>query len=96
VRIWYAFSSGSARLIVEDEGGGFQKIEEWNDFYRHKMFLHSQQDYEHLFDYLSFRTERSDEAGGGNALSAAVEYWNRGVVFNEARNAVAVKRNFYH
>jgi serine/threonine-protein kinase RsbW len=96
VRIWYSFSSGCARLIVEDEGAGFNKVEEWNDFYRHKMILHSQQDYERLFDYLSFRTQESDEADGGNALFAAVEYWNQGVVFNDRRTAVAVKKNFYH
>jgi hypothetical protein len=28
-------------------------------------------------------------------MFAAVEYWNQGVVYNDKRNKVAVKRHFY-
>ena len=31
---------------------------------------------------------------GGNAMFAATEYWNRGLVFNERRNGIAVYRSF--
>jgi serine/threonine-protein kinase RsbW len=96
VRIWYSLTTSHARLIVEDEGTGFQNIDAWNAFYETKTRLHQQQNYDSLLGYLSFRTASSDAADGGNALFAALEYWNEGVVFNEKRNAVAVKRLFYH
>lgn len=44
--------------------------------------------------YVSWRTERSDTYDGGNALFAALEYWNLGVVYSNARNAVAVGKTF--
>lgn len=94
VKIWFHFADDSARLIVEDEGPGFQKLEEWNEFYRQKVEAYQKQDFERLMDYLAFRTEDSTEHDGGNAMMAAVEYWNRGVVFNERRNCVAVMRSF--
>jgi hypothetical protein len=94
VRIWFSFSAAHAHLIVEDEGEGFAEIERWNEFYRNKIECYQNQDYERMMNYLAFRTETSDDTDGGNALFAAVEYWNEGVVFNEARNAVAVCRRF--
>jgi serine/threonine-protein kinase RsbW len=96
VKIWYSLTPSQARLIVEDEGEGFRKIDDWNAFYETKTRLHHRQDYDNLLGYLSFRTETSDAMDGGNALFAAIEYWNQGVVFNTKRNAVAVKRFFYH
>ena len=51
-------------------------------------------DYEKMLGYLAFKTENSDETDGGNALFAAVEYWNVGMVYNKKKNAVAVKRIF--
>lgn len=94
VRIWFSFSVNHAHVIVEDEGSGFADIERWNEFYRNKIECYRNQDYERMMNYLAFRTEESDEYDGGNALFAAVEYWNEGVVFNDARNAVAVRRRF--
>lgn len=94
VKIWFRFTDHEARLIVEDEGPGFQKIEEWNEFYRHKIECYRNNNFEEMMNYLSFRTENSTEHDGGNAMFAAIEYWNGGLVFNEARNAVAVKRSF--
>jgi serine/threonine-protein kinase RsbW len=32
IHVWYSFSQEEARLIVEDEGDGFQNLEMWNDF----------------------------------------------------------------
>jgi anti-anti-sigma factor len=94
VYIWFSFDAWRARLIVEDEGEGFQNIEEWNEFYRKRTECYQRGDYEEMLNYLQFRTAESSEDDGGNALFAAIEYWNDGIVFNDARNAVAVQRSF--
>ncbi len=94
VAVWFRFTDESAHLIVEDEGPGFQLLEEWNDFYRKKIEAYQAKDFEAMMNYLAFRTDKSTEHDGGNAMMAAVEYWNEGVVFNEARNRIAVMRSF--
>lgn len=94
IKLWFGFTEVTARLIVEDEGEGFQKLEAWNEFYRRKIECYQKHDFEGMMNYLTFRTENSSDEDGGNAMMAAVEYWNRGVVYNEQRNAVAVKRDF--
>lgn len=94
LKIWWYFDESSARLIVEDEGEGFQNLEDWLEFYRRRMECFKASDFENMTDYLSYRTENSTEDDGGNALFAAVEYWNRGVVLNRKKNAIAVARHF--
>jgi hypothetical protein len=94
VRIWYSFSSTHAHLIVEDEGSGFKDLEKWNDFNRKRLECLYNQDFEHLGSYVSFRTTRSDEQDGGNALFAALEYWNGGFVYNDKRNGVAMLKKY--
>jgi hypothetical protein len=94
VRVWYAFSEDEARLIVEDEGEGFQEIETWNDFNRKRLEAFEAEDYVKLAEYVSFRTEHSDDIDGGNALFAALEFWNQGIVYNGRRNAVAVAKTY--
>jgi hypothetical protein len=94
LKIWYSFTHESARLIVEDEGAGFNEISEWNEFNRHRLECLQKQDARKLLNYISFRSHDSDEKDGGNALFAALEYWNGGLVFNEKHNAVAAKRVF--
>lgn len=94
VKVWYNFSEEEARLIIEDEGEGFQAIHQWNDFNAKRNECLSQQDYESLAGYVSFRTERSDDNDGGNAMFAALEYWNEGVVFTQKANCVAVGKTF--
>lgn len=94
VHIWFEFTDESARLIVQDEGTGFEELERWNEFYRKKIECYRNQDFEGMTKYLMFRTDKSSEHDGGNAMMAAVEYWDQGVVFNEERNAVAVMRSF--
>jgi len=94
VEVWYSFDQTSARLIVQDEGRGFQRLEAWNDFNRRRTECFLRQDFEAMAEYVSFITPDSDEYDSGNALFAAVEYWNGGVVFNRARNAVAVAKYF--
>lgn len=94
VKIWFLFSDETARIIVEDQGEGFHDLERWNEFYRKKIECYRNQDFEKMMEFLTFRTEESTDDDGGNAMMAAVEYWNAGVVFNEKRNAIAVMRNF--
>lgn len=94
VRIWYNFSREEARFIVEDEGDGFKDLEKWNNFNKKREEAFRKQDFIEMTNYVSWRTERSDEQDGGNALFAALEYWNGGLVFNNKKNCVGVKRIF--
>ena len=94
VHIWYSFSPVHAHLIIQDEGEGFKDLEKWNEFNRQRLQCLYTQDYEKLANYVSFRTQKSDDQDGGNALFAALEYWNGGFVFNGKRNAVAMLKKF--
>ena len=94
VKVWYSFSTDQARLIVEDEGEGFKDLEKWNDFNRKRLQCLHEQNYEELGDFISFKTEKSDEHDGGNALFAALEYWNGGVVYTSKRTCVGVLKIF--
>ncbi|MDR1143938.1 MAG: ATP-binding protein [Spirochaetaceae bacterium] len=94
LKIWYSFTHEAARLIVEDEGEGFNEIPEWNEFNKHRLEYLQERNNDKLMQYISFRSHGSDEKDGGNALFAALEYWNAGLVFNEKHNAVAAERLF--
>ncbi|NLJ47086.1 MAG: sensor histidine kinase [Treponema sp.] len=94
VRVWYEFDPSHAHLIVQDEGEGFKDLEVWNDFNRRRLEKLAAQDFEGLAEYVSFRTEASDDNDGGNALFAALEYWNGGFVYNTRRNAVAMLKTY--
>jgi hypothetical protein len=95
VKVWYKFNTKMAHLIVEDEGSGFKDLEKWNVFNRKRLKCVEDGNFEALGNYLSFRSAESDNLDGGNALFAALEYWNAGIVFNEKRNIIAVKRVFH-
>jgi serine/threonine-protein kinase RsbW len=94
IKVWYYICSTYAHIIVQDEGKGFKKLEEWNDFYRQRMNYFKNRDFTKLKKYLSFKTEKSSSSDKGIALFSAIEYWNGGIVFNNKRNTVAVKRIF--
>jgi len=94
VNVWYRFSEDEAYIIVEDEGEGFQNLEEWNTFNYKRLKCIHEHNFDELDKYVSFRTEKSDSNDGGNALFAAMEYWNIGMVYNNKRNAVAVGKKF--
>ncbi len=94
IKVWYAFSTEEARIIVEDEGKGFQNIDKWNTFNVDRHDCLSKEDYIKLADFVSYRTENSDDNDGGNAMFAAVEYWNEGVVFSSGGNIAAVGKKF--
>ncbi|MDR1373927.1 MAG: ATP-binding protein [Treponema sp.] len=94
VKVWYLFNPHVARVVVEDEGEGFKDLEKWNEFNRKRLEYINNQDLGMLLNYISFHTALSGDVEGGNALFAAVEYWNAGFIFNEKRNAVAMKKIF--
>lgn len=94
VSVWYSFQEREARLIVQDEGRGFQDLEVWNDFNRKRRECLEKGDFEKLMEYASFSMFTGDFENGGNALFAALEYWNRGVAFNDAKNTVGVHKIF--
>lgn len=95
IKIWYRFSATEARLIVEDEGAGFQDIEKWNIFSQKRQDYIDKEDFIGLMSYVAWKTAKSDQFDGGNAMFAAVEYWNAGVVYTEKRNTVAVGKVFF-
>jgi hypothetical protein len=95
LKVWYSFTHENARLIVEDEGEGFKELKAWNDFNRKRIDCLRSGNIDELANYISFRGQDSKEKDGGNALFAALEYWDGGIVFNNACNAVAVKKNFF-
>lgn len=94
IRVWYYFDLNVARVIVEDEGEGFQDLERWNYVHYKRTMCFIEQNYDEMDQYVSYRGEASDDSDGGNALFAAVEYWDGGVVFNEKRNKIALKKTF--
>jgi len=94
VNVWYLFDELKAHLIVEDEGEGFQNVREWNAFNQERCECLRNEDFEKLVQFVSFRSLSSDMQDGGNALFAALEYWNGGVVLNEKKNTIGVLKMF--
>jgi serine/threonine-protein kinase RsbW len=94
IKVWYNFNTEKARLIVQDEGEGFKDLEKWNEFNKKRNECFANQNYEEIEKYISFRTTKSDDYDGGNAMFAAVEFWNGGVVFNNKKNCVAVLKTY--
>ena len=94
IKTWCSFSEKEAHFIIEDEGDGFKEIKTWNEFNKKRLECLEKQDFVQLEQYISFRSKSSSKSDGGNALFAALEYWNAGLVFNSKCNAVAAKRIF--
>ncbi len=91
---WFSFSNTHAHLIIQDKGKGFTRLEEWNEFNKKRTECFLTQNFEEMEKYVSFLTEDSDEMDSGNALFAASEYWDGGIVYNNKKNCVAVLKNF--
>ncbi len=92
VKVWNNFDSDSFRIIVEDEGGGFHNLEEWNDFNQKRNEAIQKGNMEEMMKYIQYKTEDSNQYDGGNSLFAALEYWDSGLIYNQKRNkVVAVK-----
>ncbi|MFP4378502.1 MAG: ATP-binding protein [Spirochaetales bacterium] len=94
VNVWFEFDTDSARLIIQDEGEGFKDLEHWNEFNRKRIECLQNENFEELAEYVSYRTNKSDDEDGGNAMFAALEYWNGGIVYSSQRNTVAVLKRF--
>jgi len=93
VRIWYDLRN-RARFIVEDEGAGFENIEDWNEFFRQRQKALYEQDFDAFLALANYRGPHSDESDGGNSLITALEYWNGGIIYNGKKNKVGVIRWF--
>ena len=91
LRVWYDLRK-RARFIVEDEGEGFIELDQWNEFFQERQKALFDEDFDAFLSLASYRGPKSDETDGGNSLIAALEYWNGGMIFNEARNKVGVVR----
>jgi serine/threonine-protein kinase RsbW len=91
LHVWYDFR-GRSRFIVEDEGPGFQSLDQWNEFYFKRQKALYEQDFPTFLQLAKFSGPTSDKYDGGNSLIAALEYWNGGMSFNGKRNKVGVVR----
>jgi len=94
VKVWFSFSKTRARLIVEDEGEGFKDLEKWNEFNKKRVKCFKEQDFENLANFVAYTTKDSDETDGGNALFAALEYWDGGLFYNDKKNSIAVLKKY--
>ncbi len=95
LRVWYDLRK-RVRFIVQDEGKGFSELDSWNEFFQKRQTALFKQDFDAFLALASYRGPSSDENDGGNSLIAALEYWNGGMIFNNARNKVGVVRWFAH
>ncbi|MDR0709709.1 MAG: ATP-binding protein [Spirochaetaceae bacterium] len=95
LKVWYDLRN-RARFIIEDEGEGFTRLEEWNDFYRKRQEALYAEDFDLFLRLAAYRGPMSDEFDGGNSLIAALEFWNGGIIYNNAKNKIGVVRWFTH
>ncbi len=95
LKVWFSFSGECYKLIVEDEGPGFQDLEKWNEFNRKRNDALAHQDFELMMQLISYHTKKSDDSDGGNALISALEYWDSGLIYNAKKNKVLAVKYFY-
>jgi hypothetical protein len=95
LKVWYDLRN-RARFIIEDEGEGFTRLEEWNDFYRKRQEALYANDFDLFLSLAAYRGPESDAFDGGNSLIAALEFWNGGIIYNNAKNKIGVVRWFTH
>ncbi len=93
IKVWFDFNK-RAKIIVEDEGKGFHVMEDWNKFALNRTICLVKQDFEHFAELVAWSGPDSNEMDGGNALFAALEYWNGGFLYNLKGNKVAAVRYF--
>ncbi|MCL1929061.1 MAG: ATP-binding protein [Treponema sp.] len=94
LKVWYDLFK-RVHFIVEDEGNGFTCLDEWNEFFRKRQIALFNDDFDAFLELASFSGPESDEDDGGNSLIAALEFWNGGMIYNEAKNKVGVIRWFH-
>lgn len=88
VKVWWQFNKDKkmTRIIIEDEGEGFQNLGEWNSFHEKRMKCFYENNFDEMLKYVSYKTDGSTDDDGGNALFAAVEFWNGGMIYNSKKN----------
>ncbi len=91
LRVWYDLRK-RVRFIIEDEGDGFVDLDDWNDFYRRRQTALYKEDFDAFLELASYRGPKSGPDDGGNSLFAALDYWNGGMIYSDARNKVGVVR----
>lgn len=89
VKVWFSINEKMYKIIVEDEGEGFKNFDEWNDFNRKRNEALKKGDLETALQYIQYRGPESTHEDGGNALFAAIEYWDSSLVYNKKKNKVA-------
>lgn len=89
VKIWYLINDKLYKIIVEDEGNGFVNFDEWNEFNRKRNEALKKGDLETAVQFIQYRGPDSTDEDGGNALFAAIEYWDSSLVYNNKKNKVA-------
>lgn len=91
IEIWWEFNvdKNMARLIVQDQGEGFKDLQKWNAFHLKRMHCFLENNFDEMLKYISYKTDDSSDLDGGNALFAAVEFWNGGMIYNKKKNKVA-------
>ena len=93
IKVWFDFNK-RAKVIVEDECGGFPFLEQWNKFSMNRTICLVTQDFEHFADLVAWKGPDSNDMDGGNALFAALEYWNGGFIYDNPGNKVVAVRYF--
>lgn len=93
VKVWYTFEK-KVKVIVLDEGEGFKEIDDWNKFNLARTIAIFKQDFENIMNFISWRSKNANEMDGGNALFAAIEYWNGGIYYSEKGNKVCAIKYF--
>jgi len=93
IKVWYDLRK-RVRVIIEDEGEGFNNLDEWNEFFAKRQTALYNQDFDAFLSLASYRGPHSDATDGGNSLIAALEYWNGGMIYNGRKNKVGVIRWF--
>ncbi|MBN1898015.1 MAG: ATP-binding protein [Spirochaetes bacterium] len=96
VRAWWEFKPKErfARIIVEDQGEGFTTLEQWNEFNEKRTKYFLENNFDEMLKFISYRTSESSELDGGNALFAAIEFWNSGMIYNKKKNKVVALRYY--
>lgn len=77
------------RIVVQQQGRGFMNLEDWNVYYRQRISAFETCNIDKMIELACYSSENSNEQDGGNALIAALDFWDSSLVFNKARNAVS-------
>ncbi len=97
VKIWYLINKELFKIIVEDDGdgNGFTNFDEWNEFNRKRNEALKKGNMEEMVKYIQYKSPQSTHEDGGNALFAALEYWDSGLVYKKKKNKVVAVKYLY-